>query len=154
MAKNISITVRLKQYEGKNTSSKKTISKKNRNTSSGNSIASESGGSSIDGALGGASRLLKGKGMAGKFGLVGASVVATSKAVGIAGDISGTVTDDKFMTKNIKDMSTFMLNPAKALPAMFNRFFDLQRELEKVDIKRQRTNTYLPYRHGDAGVTL
>ena len=154
MAENISITVKLRQYKGKNTSARKSVSKKKGKTSSSpkaEGFNSLSGMSKVKSMLSGSGALAVGGGIMAISGAVGAGINTHAS-------IAGSITGNRFSEKRDKAIGSLMKNPAtapfKIAKRAFERTFEVRRELERIDVKRRKTNTYMPFRYGNSGVTV
>ena len=93
---------------------------------------------------------------------VGGGIMAISGAVGAGinthASIAGSITGNRFSEKRDKAIGSLMKNPAtapfKIAKRAFERTFEVRRELERIDVKRRKTNTYMPFRYGNSGVTV
>lgn len=147
MAKTININVRLKQFKGRQTSSSTSVEQKTGTTSAKPKSGSVKGTTGL-GKIG--KFLGKGKGLVG----TGAALSLMAGAFNTGGSISGTVTGNKFAEKRMKDTASAMIFPMGVAMKGIGRVFELQREMERVDIRRAQTNTYMPYRNGNTGITI
>lgn len=148
----ININVRLQQYKAKATSSKDSVNRKKKNTSSakwqkfmgGANKAETKSLSSIASSFMPAIK-------------ISSSIIALSKIANAGIQISGTVTNNRFRQKRQQQTMRALTRPDKFLKtsavSYFERNFDIMRQNEQIDYRRRMAGMYLPFRQGDNGIT-
>jgi hypothetical protein len=98
----------------------------------------------------------------GKKAIVGAKLAAVAvlkvKTLTALNNIEASVTGNKFRQKARSDLLKTIFNPAGMGSAIikdsFNQYFDVLRETEKLTYQRDIAGFVMPFRSGNAGITL
>lgn len=91
--------------------------------------------------------------------IIGAIVLRSlSKSVNSTNRIIGTITGNRFAESRRADFISAASNPiglvSKIASTTFQKNFEVQRDNERIDYKRELAGMSLPYREGDFGITL
>ena len=161
----ININVRLQQYKGTPTSSGNSIVNKSERTSPAKSRKSR--------ALGKNTGVMKTKsafqqntvvsqmGMK-KGGLTSVAILAAMKTAGKVlntySRVQGNVTGNRFRETRKQTFARTLGSPFDTIRDIaqmnYKRYFELTREFERLDYKREMAGMSLPYRHGNTGMSL
>jgi len=161
----ININVRLQQYKGTPTSSGNSIVNKSERTSPAKSRKARASGKNT-GVMKTKSAFQQNMGTLQtgmkKGGLTSMTILAAMKATGkilnTYSRVQGNVTGNRFRETRKQTFARTLGNPFQTVRDIvqmnYERYFELNREFERLDYKREIAGMSLPYRHGNTGMSL
>lgn len=147
------IDIRLTHFiQNKKTSSSTSIKNKKSNTGTKRSI--DTGMNVVD-SYGGAKKAIN---MIKPFVVASAVVAGTSKIVNATNRAIGTVTNNRYREQRANDIMSAVTNPVNfgkdVLQYAVNRHFEVLRENERIDYRRELSGNSLPYMTKSGGVSF
>lgn len=152
----ININVRMQKYTGTATSANKSVTDKQSKTSPAKKSEAVSTKTGKDKLAMNASEFISKKFIPAAKAAI--SVVAAAKAINTINRIEGSISGNRFRERRRSDFLRTATRPLSTVSTIvstsFDRYFEMNREMEQMQYRRGLAGLSLPFREGNSGITL